>query len=301
MRAERPVGDEDRESGREQHPVRDERGGEDVLRDGEGLAAHGLFRHQRSVAHPHPARQPPMGGTGSPSAQGWRLSPRRTASASRWGSHGEADEVEVGRGDGADRGAVVVVVRRNGAAAGGPPSRHVEALPQLEVVADHDGDLRVEVGDAHAGTMIPIDGPGREGGLPARARRWRAAAGRPSAPRRYALMQMNLCLSGLAGCYGKAAYPAVLEEATARIRAGAPRRGDPQRGLPGRRRADRPPDRLPHALLEGPLPRRAPPVRAPGRPRALRRRRAHQGADRARRATRPSRPRPASSAGDGCA
>ncbi len=31
-------------------------------------------------------------------------------------------------------------------------------------------------------------------------------------------MQMNLCLSGLAGCYGKAAYPAVVEEAVARIR-----------------------------------------------------------------------------------
>ena len=33
----------------------------------------------------------------------------------------------------------------------------------------------------------------------------------------YTLMQMNLCLSGLAGCYGKAAYPAVVEEAMARI------------------------------------------------------------------------------------
>jgi endonuclease/exonuclease/phosphatase family metal-dependent hydrolase len=32
------------------------------------------------------------------------------------------------------------------------------------------------------------------------------------------LMQMNLCLSGLAGCFGKAAYPAVVEEAVARIR-----------------------------------------------------------------------------------
>ena len=35
-------------------------------------------------------------------------------------------------------------------------------------------------------------------------------------------MQMNLCLSGLAGCYGKAAYPAVLEEAVARIREAHP-------------------------------------------------------------------------------
>jgi hypothetical protein len=34
----------------------------------------------------------------------------------------------------------------------------------------------------------------------------------------YTLMQMNLCLSGLAGCYGKVAYPGVVEEAVARIR-----------------------------------------------------------------------------------
>ena len=38
----------------------------------------------------------------------------------------------------------------------------------------------------------------------------------------YTLMQMNLCLSGLAGCYGKAAYPAVVEEAVARIREARP-------------------------------------------------------------------------------
>ena len=35
-------------------------------------------------------------------------------------------------------------------------------------------------------------------------------------------MQMNLCLSGLAGCYGKVAYPAVVEEAVARIREARP-------------------------------------------------------------------------------
>jgi endonuclease/exonuclease/phosphatase family metal-dependent hydrolase len=34
----------------------------------------------------------------------------------------------------------------------------------------------------------------------------------------YTLMQMNLCLSGFAGCYGKVAYPAGVEEAAARIR-----------------------------------------------------------------------------------
>jgi hypothetical protein len=35
---------------------------------------------------------------------------------------------------------------------------------------------------------------------------------------RFSLMQMNLCLSGLAGCFGKVAYPAGVEEAVARIR-----------------------------------------------------------------------------------
>jgi endonuclease/exonuclease/phosphatase family metal-dependent hydrolase len=38
----------------------------------------------------------------------------------------------------------------------------------------------------------------------------------------YTLLQMNLCLSGLAGCYGKVAYPAVVEEAVARIRQARP-------------------------------------------------------------------------------
>ena len=38
----------------------------------------------------------------------------------------------------------------------------------------------------------------------------------------YTVMQMNLCLSGLAGCYTKAAYPAVVEEAVDRIREADP-------------------------------------------------------------------------------
>ncbi|MEA2316495.1 MAG: hypothetical protein QOD44_684, partial [Solirubrobacteraceae bacterium] len=41
-------------------------------------------------------------------------------------------------------------------------------------------------------------------------------------PSTYTLMQMNLCLSGMAGCYGKVAYPAVVEEAIARIRQARP-------------------------------------------------------------------------------
>jgi endonuclease/exonuclease/phosphatase family metal-dependent hydrolase len=49
-----------------------------------------------------------------------------------------------------------------------------------------------------------------------------AAAAPARAGSTYALMQMNLCLSGQAGCYGKAAYPAVVEEAVARIREAQP-------------------------------------------------------------------------------
>jgi hypothetical protein len=38
----------------------------------------------------------------------------------------------------------------------------------------------------------------------------------------YTLLQMNLCLSGFAGCYGKVAYPAGVQDAVARIRAAHP-------------------------------------------------------------------------------
>jgi endonuclease/exonuclease/phosphatase family metal-dependent hydrolase len=49
------------------------------------------------------------------------------------------------------------------------------------------------------------------------------ASGAAAAPgTSYTLMQMNLCLSGLAGCYRKVAYPAVVEEAVTRIRAAHP-------------------------------------------------------------------------------
>jgi endonuclease/exonuclease/phosphatase family metal-dependent hydrolase len=44
----------------------------------------------------------------------------------------------------------------------------------------------------------------------------------PAGSEPYTVMQMNLCLSGLAGCYGKAAYPAVVEEAVAGIREARP-------------------------------------------------------------------------------
>jgi endonuclease/exonuclease/phosphatase family metal-dependent hydrolase len=49
-----------------------------------------------------------------------------------------------------------------------------------------------------------------------------SAAVPPAASSTFTLMQMNLCLSGLADCYGKAEYPAVVEEAVARIREARP-------------------------------------------------------------------------------
>jgi endonuclease/exonuclease/phosphatase family metal-dependent hydrolase len=48
------------------------------------------------------------------------------------------------------------------------------------------------------------------------------AAARPQSTSTYTLMQMNLCLSGMAGCYAKVAYPAGVEEAVARIREARP-------------------------------------------------------------------------------
>ena len=54
-----------------------------------------------------------------------------------------------------------------------------------------------------------------------------ASGHRPAASRlprgsEYTLMQMNLCLSGLAACYRKVAYPAVVQEAVSKIREARP-------------------------------------------------------------------------------
>jgi endonuclease/exonuclease/phosphatase family metal-dependent hydrolase len=55
-----------------------------------------------------------------------------------------------------------------------------------------------------------------------RSSRTRGDLALPAAGSTYALMQMNLCLSGLAGCYRKVAYPAVVKEAVARIQQAHP-------------------------------------------------------------------------------
>ncbi len=49
-----------------------------------------------------------------------------------------------------------------------------------------------------------------------------AAAAAPPSGSAYTLMQVNLCLSGLGGCYTKVQYPAAVEEAVARIREAHP-------------------------------------------------------------------------------
>jgi endonuclease/exonuclease/phosphatase family metal-dependent hydrolase len=65
--------------------------------------------------------------------------------------------------------------------------------------------------------VFALTGCSRSGASGALAPEPSTSAG-PPAGSTYTLMQMNLCLSGLASCYGKVAYPAVLEEAVAIIR-----------------------------------------------------------------------------------
>ena len=65
--------------------------------------------------------------------------------------------------------------------------------------------------------VFALTGCSRSGASGALAPEPSTSAG-PPAGSTYTLMQMNLCLSGLASCYGKVAYPAVLEEAVALIR-----------------------------------------------------------------------------------
>ena len=59
--------------------------------------------------------------------------------------------------------------------------------------------------------VLALTGCGRSSGTAA------AASVPPPARPTYTVMQMNLCLSGLAGCFGKVDYPAGVDEASARI------------------------------------------------------------------------------------
>jgi len=70
--------------------------------------------------------------------------------------------------------------------------------------------------------VLALTGCGRSSATrDAPAREPSASAG-PPARSTYTLMQMNLCLSGRAGCYGDVAYPAGVEDAAARIREARP-------------------------------------------------------------------------------
>src|SRR5688572_16308061 len=60
------------------------------------------------------------------------------------------------------------------------------------------------VGESPRATLAPTTAPDAAGPSP--------DGGSP-----YTVVQMNLCLSGVADCYGAAAYPAVVEEAAALI------------------------------------------------------------------------------------
>jgi endonuclease/exonuclease/phosphatase family metal-dependent hydrolase len=81
--------------------------------------------------------------------------------------------------------------------------------------ADRSGSSAVSLLAAvGCGVVLALAGCSRSSGKA-------VAAPRPPAST-YALMQMNLCLSGLAGCYGKVDYPAGLQEAVARIREAHP-------------------------------------------------------------------------------
>src|SRR4051812_50086725 len=76
----------------------------------------------------------------------------------------------------------------------------------------------------------------------------------------YTLLQMNLCLSGFGGCNGRATYPAVVDEAGARVRPGRPGAGTPRGTLPGRVERDAPRAGGPPRLSRRTYPRRGAPL-----------------------------------------
>ena len=93
------------------------------------------------------------------------------------------------------------------------PSRIVNPVvrPRADRAWSSAALLPVAVG---CGLVLALTGCGRSAGA--------TAAVPPPAGSSYTLMQLNLCLSGLAGCYGKVDYPAGVEDAAARIRQAQP-------------------------------------------------------------------------------
>jgi hypothetical protein len=81
--------------------------------------------------------------------------------------------------------------------------------------ADRGGSSAVSLLAAVAcGLVLALTGCSRSSETAVAAPRSRGSA--------YTLLQMNLCLSGLAGCYAKVDYPAVVQEAVGRIREALP-------------------------------------------------------------------------------
>src|SRR3954452_18790144 len=103
---------------------------------------------------------------------------------------------------------VNLVVRRRAGRSGNPAALLLAAMASALVLALTGCGLSSGTGGALARKPSTSAGP--------------SADVRPAARSMYTLMQMNLCLSGLAGCYAKVAYPAIVEEAVARIRQAHP-------------------------------------------------------------------------------
>jgi endonuclease/exonuclease/phosphatase family metal-dependent hydrolase len=82
--------------------------------------------------------------------------------------------------------------------------------------ADRSGSAAVSLLAAGCGLVLALAGCSQSSPVAV------AVAAPPPPGATYTLMQMNLCLSGLAGCYGKVDYPAGVQAAVARIREAHP-------------------------------------------------------------------------------
>jgi endonuclease/exonuclease/phosphatase family metal-dependent hydrolase len=93
--------------------------------------------------------------------------------------------------------------------------------PMVRLCADRSGTSATRLlGGVGCVLVLALTGCGRSSETNGAVARVPSTS--PGASSKYTLMQMNLCLSGMAGCYAQATYPAVVEEAVARIRQARP-------------------------------------------------------------------------------
>ncbi|HEV7875162.1 MAG TPA: endonuclease/exonuclease/phosphatase family protein [Nocardioides sp.] len=78
------------------------------------------------------------------------------------------------------------------------------------------GSAALLVAAVGCAVVLALTGWSRLAGTPESPARGPVGSG--TAPSSFALLQMNLCLSGLAGCYDADAYPAAVQDAVARVR-----------------------------------------------------------------------------------